>query len=518
MELWNKSNCYSLLALTPHIDVKLVFPAPISCGRLLTSNRSSGSGCCSMSDGEKNENEENVKKKTDFRRKKKPTTKRKRRSRSPSKSEAVVDIEDIMFSIDNVQTIRASLLDWYDRSRRDLPWRSLDKGEPETRAYGVWVSEIMLQQTRVQTVVQFYNRWMLKWPTVQHLSRASLEGAKMIVKEGGRFPKTVSSLRKIPGIGEYTAGAIASIAFGEVVPVVDGNVIRVIARLKAISGNPKDPKLIKQAAAQLVDLSRPGDFNQALMELGATLCTPTNPSCSTCPVFDHCEALSISKRDSSVLVTDYPAKGIKTKQRHDYSAVCVVEILESQGTSELGQSSRFLLVKRPDEGLLAGLWEFPSVSLDGEADSSTRRESIDSLLSKNFGLEPKKNFEIVNREDVGDFIHVFTHIRLKIYVEHLVLCLKGSKLFRKQEKKSILWKCVENKVMSTMGLTSSVRKAYAMVEKFQAGKTSSSSSRSGDYPHASGKRQKEEGYQKQMSFIVIQQKNPTCMRKLQILH
>lgn len=161
------------------------------------------------------------------------------------------------------------------------------------------------------------------------------------------------------------------------------------------------------------------------MELGATLCTPTNPSCSTCPVFDHCEALSISKRDSSVLVTDYPAKGIKTKQRHDYSAVCVVEILESQGTSELGQSSRFLLVKRPDEGLLAGLWEFPSVSLDGEADSSTRRESIDSLLSKNFGLEPKKNFEIVNREDVGDFIHVFTHIRLKIYVEHLVLCLKG---------------------------------------------------------------------------------------------
>lgn len=128
-----------------------------------------------MSDGEKNENEENVKKKTDFRRKKKPTTKRKRRSRSPSKSEAVVDIEDIMFSIDNVQTIRASLLDWYDRSRRDLPWRSLDKGEPETRAYGVWVSEIMLQQTRVQTVVQFYNRWMLKWPTVQHLSRASLE-------------------------------------------------------------------------------------------------------------------------------------------------------------------------------------------------------------------------------------------------------------------------------------------------------------------------------------------------------
>lgn len=165
------------------------------------------------------------------------------------------------------------------------------------------------------------------------------------------------------------------------------------------------------------------------MELGATLCTPTSPSCSTCPVFDHCEALSISKDDSSVLVTDYPAKGIKTKQRHDYSAVCVVEILENQGSSELKQSSRFLLVKRPDEGLLAGLWEFPSVLLKGEADSSTRRESMNSLLSKSFGLEPKKNFDIVIREDVGDFIHVFSHIRLKIYVEHLVLRLKGSSYF-----------------------------------------------------------------------------------------
>lgn len=127
-----------------------------------------------MSDGEKNENDEYVKQKTDFRQRKKPTKERKRQGRSPSEREAV-DIEDIMFSIDKVPTIRASLLDWYDCSRRDLPWRSLDKGQPETRAYGVWVSEVMLQQTRVQTVVQFYNRWMHKWPTVQHLSRASLE-------------------------------------------------------------------------------------------------------------------------------------------------------------------------------------------------------------------------------------------------------------------------------------------------------------------------------------------------------
>ncbi|KAG7014611.1 Adenine DNA glycosylase [Cucurbita argyrosperma subsp. argyrosperma] len=407
-----------------------------------------------MSGGEKSENEEDVKTK--------PTKGEKRRGRSPSKREPIADIEDIMFSIDKVQTMRSSLLDWFDLSHRDLPWRRLDKGQPETRGYGVWVSEIMLQQTRVQTVVEYYKRWMHRWPTVQHLSRASLEevnemwaglgyyrrarflleGAKLIVEEGGEFPKTVSALRKIPGIGE-------------------------------------------KAAAQLVDPSRPGDFNQALMELGATLCTPTSPSCSTCPVFDHCEALSISKDDSSVLVTDYPAKGIKTKQRHDYSAVCVVEILENQSTSELKQSSRFLLVKRPDEGLLAGLWEFPSVLLNGEADSSTRRESINSLLSKSFGLEPKKNFEIVIREDVGDFVHVFSHIRLKIYVEHLVIRLKGLSYFSflaylcieyamNSEKKSISWKCVDKKVMSSMGLTSSVRKVYAMVEKFEAEKISPS--------------------------------------------
>lgn len=125
-----------------------------------------------MSGGEKNENEEDVKKK--------PTKGEKRRGRSPSKREPIADIEDIMFSIDKVQTMRSSLLDWYDLSHRDLPWRRLDKGQPQTRGYGVWVSEIMLQQTRVQTVVEYYKRWMHKWPTVQHLSRASLEVGFMI--------------------------------------------------------------------------------------------------------------------------------------------------------------------------------------------------------------------------------------------------------------------------------------------------------------------------------------------------
>lgn len=388
------------------------------------------------------------------------------------------------------------MLKWYDKNRRELPWRRTkgDVGEEEEiRAYGVWVSEIMLQQTRVQTVIDYYTRWMRKWPTLQHLAQASLEevnemwaglgyyrrarflleGAKMIVSEGSEFPNTVSTLRKVSGIGDYTAGAIASIAFNEVVPLVDGNVTRVLARLKAISANPKDKLTTKnfwKLAAQLVDPSRPGDFNQSLMELGATLCTPLNPSCSLCPVSDQCRASSISKRDESVKVTDYPLKVLKAKQRCDFSIVSVVEIYGSHDISVSKQSeSRFLLIKRPNEGLLAGLWEFPSVTLDEEPELSMRRKKIDLLLKKSFELNFPKNCSIISREHVGEFVHVFTHIRRKIYVELLVLCLKGQvpKFFKEQDKESMPWKLVDNETVSSMGLTSAVRKVYSMVQKFK---------------------------------------------------
>uniref|UniRef100_A0A2P2JYU7 Adenine DNA glycosylase n=1 Tax=Rhizophora mucronata TaxID=61149 RepID=A0A2P2JYU7_RHIMU len=354
----------------------------------------------------------------------------------------------------------------------------------EKRAYGVWVSEVMLQQTRVQTVVHYYNRWMLKWPTLQHLAQASLEevnemwaglgyyrrarflleGAKMIIAQGNGFPNTVCSLRKVPGIGDYTAGAIASIAFKQAVPVVDGNVVRVLSRLKAISANPKDRMAVKcfwKLAAQLVDPCHPGDFNQSLMELGATICTPLNPSCSSCPVSSQCRALSISKDDKSALVTDYPIKSVKVKQRHEFSAVCVVEISRSLGETQREQSgSRFLLVKRPDEGLLAGLWEFPSVMLGKEADLTTRRKEIDNLLKKSFRLDPKRTYSKVLREDVGEFLHIFTHIRLQVYVELLVIRLKGgtSNLFSKEDKETMSWKCIDGIALSNLGLTSGVRK------------------------------------------------------------
>ncbi|KAA8543606.1 hypothetical protein F0562_021648 [Nyssa sinensis] len=392
--------------------------------------------------------------------------------------------------------------EWYDQNQRDLPWRRInnsdeendddDKDGSERRAYAVWVSEVMLQQTRVQTVIAYFNRWMQKWPTIHHLARASLEevnemwaglgyyrrgrylleGAKLIVEEGGGFPKTVHTLRKVRGIGDYTAGAIASIAFKEAVPVVDGNVVRVIARLKAISANPKDSATIKnfwKLAGQLVDPCRPGDFNQALMELGATICTPLSPTCSACPVSGQCHALSVS-RHSSVLVTDYPLKVVKAKQRHDYSAVSVVEILQDNDVIAEPQSDGiFLLVKRPDEGLLGGLWEFPSVLLGGEADLATRREAIDRFLNKSFDLDLKKSCSVVLRADVGDYVHVFTHIRLKMYVELLVLRLKGgmNALHGKLNSKTMTWKSVDSEALSNMGLTSGVRKVHTMIQKFK---------------------------------------------------
>ncbi|KAL8143798.1 hypothetical protein V2J09_016830 [Rumex salicifolius] len=423
-----------------------------------------------------------------------------------SKDEVGGDMEDLFrFKGEKeIAEIRANLLHWYDRNRRVLPWRTPvgsiggngdgeeEDEDEERRAYGVWVSEVMLQQTRVATVIDYYNRWMKRWPSIHHLSLASieevnemwaglgyyrrarylLEGAKKVTEEGGRFPRTVSTLRKIPGIGDYTAGAIASIAFNEAVPVVDGNVVRVLARIKAISDNPKDKLVVKgKLAEQLVDRCRPGDFNQALMELGATLCTPTSPSCSACPISGHCQANSLFQLCSSSVVTNYPQKVIKTKQRHEFSVVCVLEISNPLDGSVRSSSSNhyYPLLKRPEEGLLAGLWEFPSVLLEEDADAVARRKTIDCLLKKSFNLEPKKTCKVILREDVGEYVHVFSHIRLKMYVEFMIVHLKDGKkqLSDLATNDTLVWKCVDTDGLSNMGLTSGVRKVYRMVQKFK---------------------------------------------------
>ncbi|XP_060261234.1 adenine DNA glycosylase isoform X4 [Ovis aries] len=316
-----------------------------------------------------------------------------------------------------VTAFQESLLGWYDQKKRDLPWRRLVEGEVDLdrRAYAVWVSEVMLQQTQVATVINYYTRWMQKWPTLQDLASASLEevnqlwaglgyysrgrwlqeGARKVVEElGGHMPRTAETLQQfLPGVGRYTAGAIASIAFGQAAGVVDGNVIRVLCRVRAIGADPGST-LVSQhlwsLAQQLVDPARPGDFNQAAMELGAIVCTPQRPLCSHCPVQSLCRArqrvereqLSASQSlpgscdveecapnsgqcplcvpptepwDQTLGVTNFPRKASRKPPREECSAICVLEQPKALG------GARILLVQRPNSGLLAGLWEFPSV-------------------------------------------------------------------------------------------------------------------------------------------------------------
>ncbi|KAF2284714.1 hypothetical protein GH714_029497 [Hevea brasiliensis] len=268
---------------------------------------------------------------------KKPKKKRKAQPRKKRKfinenEEGIPDIEDI-FSDKETQKIRESLLDWVGGGR-------------EKSLFG--------RDQRLES-------WCRPL------------GAKMIIAMGDGFPNTVSSLRKVPGIGDYTAGAIASIAFKEVVPVVDGNVIRVLARLKAISTNPKDSMTIKnfwKLAAQLVDLAVLG-ISISLLWNSVQLFALHRTQTALYVLFPaNVVHFQFSSRISR-LVTDYPTKVVKVKQRHEFSAVCVLEILGSQGPIEGEQSdSGFALVKRPDGGLLAGLWEFPTVMLGKETDLS----------------------------------------------------------------------------------------------------------------------------------------------------
>jgi A/G-specific adenine glycosylase len=280
------------------------------------------------------------------------------------------------------------LLHWYDRHRRDLPWRR--SRDP----YRVWLSEVMLQQTRVEAVLPYYERFLARFPTVEELAAAPVEevlalwsglgyyrrarqlhaAARQIAANGDGFPATVEGLLPLPGIGEYTAAAVASIAFGAAVPVLDGNVERVVSRLLALAGDPKAGparRRLLAAAAELLEPGRAGDSNQALMELGATLCTPRAPRCLLCPLREGCRGAATGEPER------YPAPRRKRAARRVHLAVAVVE--EEEGV---------LLFRRPDESeLLAGTWELPWVEV-GEGDDPDGRDGVagpEAGLARRYG-------------------------------------------------------------------------------------------------------------------------------------
>ena len=307
-----------------------------------------------------------------------------------------------------LRAIRDPLLAWYDANRRDLPWR-------RTRdPYAIWISEAMLQQTRVETVIPYWERFLAAFPDVDALAKAPLDdvyavwtglgyysrarnlqhAARAIVEDhDGRLPDTPEELQELKGIGRYTAGAVASIAFDREAPLVDGNVIRVFARLLRIHEDSSERAVVERmwsVAEELVRGPRPGDLNQALMELGATICTPRNPHCLACPVRSHCAAHAAGEA---------AALPVKKKKARSVRIRAIGAWIERDG--------RILAVRRPETGLMAGLWELPggAIELHDEA-----KDRVHDVLSAAVGLRVR------DIEPVGRVEHLFTHRRLALEV------------------------------------------------------------------------------------------------------
>ncbi len=304
-------------------------------------------------------------------------------------------------------TLRDQLLAWYDRHQRKLPWRVND-GEAAD-PYRVWVSEVMLQQTRVETALPYYERWMERFPTIDHLAVAPLDevlkhweglgyysrarNLHRAVREvrdqyGSRVPDDLASFRALPGVGRYTAGAVMSIVFGQEEPLVDGNVRRVLARMTD-EPYPKDA-ILWELAADLVPGERPGDLNQALMELGATVCTRRSPRCEVCPISQHCDAHAMGTAEQR------PAP----RQRKAIP-------LEDEAVAIVRRAGKYLLTKRPAVGRLAGMWNFPSVKIEpAEAVESAASRAVRQLLN----VEPSYCTEI------DSFTQTFTHVKVAYHV------------------------------------------------------------------------------------------------------
>ena len=310
--------------------------------------------------------------------------------------------------MDMPNLIAERILSWYARHRRDLPWRRTQN------PYFIWISEVMLQQTQVETVIPYYDRFLSKFPTVGALAEAPLQevlkawenlgyyararhlhaAAKEIVaRMGGDIPRTCDDLVRLPGIGSYTASAVLSIAFGERVPAVDGNVRRVLSRLYSIQ-EPLDlggtQRRIHALANAMVPSKEPGHFNQGIMELGATICRPRSPSCGVCPVHELCTAFQEGLQES------LPVTGKRRPLPHKEMTAAVVG----------DRRGRLLIVQRPEKGLLGGLWKFPGGKRNTE-------ETLEAALRRSVFEEVGIGVRIAER--VTSVEHAYTHFRITLH-------------------------------------------------------------------------------------------------------
>ncbi|PLT31921.1 A/G-specific adenine glycosylase [Peribacillus deserti] len=310
----------------------------------------------------------------------------------------------------NIPLFRQDLISWFEKEQRDLPWRK------DKNPYKVWVSEIMLQQTRVDTVIPFFNRFMEWFPTLEELAEADEEkvlkaweglgyysrvrNLQSAVREvaaeyNGVVPDTLEAISKLKGVGPYTAGAILSIAYGKPEPAVDGNVMRVLSRILLIEediAKPRTRKTFEEAVRRLIDETHTSSFNQALMELGAMICTPGTPACLLCPVREHCEAFAEGVQSR------LPVKNQQKKTRDVPIAAAVI----SNSRNEI------LIRKRPSKGLLANLWEFPNYEV--HASVATKRESFRQQFQEQLQVIPQLGEHLISID------HTFSHLVWKMEV------------------------------------------------------------------------------------------------------
>lgn len=320
-------------------------------------------------------------------------------------------MKDFAGSNDQSNNLTTRLLAWYADHRRDLPWR-------ETRdPYHIWVAEVMLQQTQVATVIPYYRRFLARFATVQALAAASLDdvlklweglgyygrarhlhaAAGMVMSEfNGRVPDTMEAMLSLPGIGRYTAGAVLSIAGGQDVPALDGNVRRVLCRVFAVEEDVTrgaGRRRLWHLAKSLLPRGRAGDFNQALMDLGATICTPRGPVCDECPLVTDCQAHRLGREEQ------FPLR--RPTRRPPHFEVTAGVIWNDDG--------RFLIAQRPLKGLLGGLWEFPGGKREpGETlEGCLRRELTEELA---IAVAVGAPLTVVQ--------HAYTHFRITLHTFH----------------------------------------------------------------------------------------------------